>query len=309
MPHPDRLTKVDEDRTPHFQEAASVVVVNHKNEVLLLQRVDYGNGFGLDWVFPGGGVEKGEKNISAARRELAEEAGISLEEDRNVLFPLTRYITAPDSLGVQHDLIIYISRYYPDQTEPTVASPSEILKWGWFNPNEVLWLVGNGEMKMLRSMVFAIQRVKDYLSDKKKHKYNEAFIAVEPDILQKNNKYLINVAFEYADYVYIGLKWNTKISFFNNNLHQLRKYLFLNNVLDRSVILPYEDFISQKSYDPKLDIIITDGSGWNCGEQINRARLEFKMPLLKIINPSNIDEPNSQRKTATKDGDYLRQFV
>lgn len=52
---------------------ASVIVLNERNEVLLQHRTDT-----LSWGIPGGLMEPGESLEETARRELYEEAGISI---------------------------------------------------------------------------------------------------------------------------------------------------------------------------------------------------------------------------------------
>lgn len=53
--------------------AAAGVVLNERREVLLVKHNRAG------WVFPGGQVEVGETAIEAVRREIMEEAGVSVE--------------------------------------------------------------------------------------------------------------------------------------------------------------------------------------------------------------------------------------
>jgi 8-oxo-dGTP pyrophosphatase MutT (NUDIX family) len=51
-------------------------VFNAQNRVLLVQ-----HGYAAGWMFPGGGVERGETIFQSAARELVEEAGIVVEGD------------------------------------------------------------------------------------------------------------------------------------------------------------------------------------------------------------------------------------
>lgn len=57
---------------PKHRLAASVAVINDKNEILLVKNYKRG------WEFPGGYVENGESVKSAAIREAKEEAGIDI---------------------------------------------------------------------------------------------------------------------------------------------------------------------------------------------------------------------------------------
>ena len=63
----DPQSPVAEDLLP----AAYAIVRNGRDEVLLVRRADDGN-----WELPGGRIEVGESAMSAAVREVAEEAGV-----------------------------------------------------------------------------------------------------------------------------------------------------------------------------------------------------------------------------------------
>lgn len=56
-----------------------VVIVNEKNELLLIQSKRYTTGR-LEWEIPAGGIEAGESAEEAARRECREESGCGLKE-------------------------------------------------------------------------------------------------------------------------------------------------------------------------------------------------------------------------------------
>jgi 8-oxo-dGTP pyrophosphatase MutT (NUDIX family) len=52
---------------------ARIVLLNHKNEILLLKRIRASGSF---WFLPGGAIENNETLLLAAQRELYEEIGI-----------------------------------------------------------------------------------------------------------------------------------------------------------------------------------------------------------------------------------------
>jgi NAD+ diphosphatase len=58
--------------------AAVAVLVNHKNEVLVVLRSDRVSSFRGFWCFPGGTIEKGEQANVAAARECKEEIGLAI---------------------------------------------------------------------------------------------------------------------------------------------------------------------------------------------------------------------------------------
>jgi 8-oxo-dGTP pyrophosphatase MutT (NUDIX family) len=58
-----------------LRQAARAVVIDDEEERVLLVKFDFGER-GEVWATPGGGIEAGESDESAVRRELAEEAGL-----------------------------------------------------------------------------------------------------------------------------------------------------------------------------------------------------------------------------------------
>lgn len=58
------------------RQIASTVLVNDKNEVLIMKRSRRVSTWPGTWNFPGGSVDEGETKREAAIRELEEEAGI-----------------------------------------------------------------------------------------------------------------------------------------------------------------------------------------------------------------------------------------
>ena len=69
---------MNQDFTPTFAEVCvKAVLINAKNEVLLLQRHPDSIGGG-SWDLPGGMLEEGEKPEDGLRREIQEETGIEV---------------------------------------------------------------------------------------------------------------------------------------------------------------------------------------------------------------------------------------
>lgn len=61
-------------------KAAVVILLNDRQEVLVLKRSPHSNSFPNRWNFPGGGVEPGEDIREAAVREMKEEANLEINE-------------------------------------------------------------------------------------------------------------------------------------------------------------------------------------------------------------------------------------
>ena len=99
-----------------------VCVIDGQGRVLLVR-----HGYRPGWHFPGGGVEKGEDVISAALRELAEEAGIV------ALKPPVLHGIFNHSRSFPGDhIVLYVVRDY-EQTR--IPEPGlEIAEQGFFAP-------------------------------------------------------------------------------------------------------------------------------------------------------------------------------
>jgi 8-oxo-dGTP pyrophosphatase MutT (NUDIX family) len=91
------------------------------------------------WVFPGGAVDPGEGADEAgyracAIRELAEEAGIELPEDAELIL-FSRWIT-PEVISTRFDARFYLARA-PAHTTPR-PDGEETTEGGWFTPQAAL---------------------------------------------------------------------------------------------------------------------------------------------------------------------------
>lgn len=276
------------------RQAAAVAIINSENKILLMKRVDYGNNHGEDWVYPGGALALGETIDQTARRETFEEAGIVLDPQRNRLFPLANYITVPDAFGTKHDLLVYVTRYYPDQPEPHVASPNEMTDWGWFDPQEALDKAESGKIKILQSGIFAIRRAKEYLSDEHVRQYGEVLMGGTFDRLHDGHKRLLQKAFEVGDYVYIGLTTDAyiersskqlkeKVHSYEERLYDLRRYFEEEGVLDRAILFPLEDTAGPKALDPKLSAIVVSEETRTGGDFVNNLRAQHDVPSMETV--------------------------
>ena len=108
---------------PLLQCAASVVIVNENQEILLGRRTD-----NHKWGYFGGSIELGETVEECARRELQEESGLIAEELE--LFMInsgeeTHYIY-PNGDEVYNVEIIYLCRNYHGKLKPQEEEMSEL---------------------------------------------------------------------------------------------------------------------------------------------------------------------------------------
>src|SRR3954447_17310405 len=108
------------EETP-AREAASAIVLRDGVpglEVLLVQRNPDARFMGGAWVFPGGAVDRGERDPrQAALRELEEEASIRLDGVER-LVPFSRWIT-PAEVKIRFDTWFYVVAA-PPGAEPRI---------------------------------------------------------------------------------------------------------------------------------------------------------------------------------------------
>src|ERR1700749_2066347 len=117
---PEPGTTINEGEPTVPRQAATVLVLRggaQRLEVLLVQRTPKARFMGGAWVFPGGAVDPGEDDRTAARRELLEEASIALDVAAE-LVAFSRWITPPE-VKVRFDTRFYLAAL-PAGAQPAV---------------------------------------------------------------------------------------------------------------------------------------------------------------------------------------------
>ena len=105
----------------------AVIIVTTKGEHFFLsKRLDKRKPFFNMWQCPGGSVDQGEDNVTAACRELEEEMGISIfPTDLNYISQRVRtYRNGVKYLAINYHYEIP-EHVYPEQTEPHKSSEWE----------------------------------------------------------------------------------------------------------------------------------------------------------------------------------------
>lgn len=122
-----------------FRQKVRAVVVSDRGEFLLVRPHGYRDD---QWTLAGGGVEHGETPHQAMRREIAEELGVTLEEDFEVLPVTNRFIYEPTykaSRNLDHDgqdAAMFLVRLPRDTSLRLQAE--EIADARWFSMEDAL---------------------------------------------------------------------------------------------------------------------------------------------------------------------------
>ena len=141
--------ELNEGEVTAAREAATVVLLREGSEgpeVLLLQRNPEQRFMGGAWVFPGGALHDEDASLSAAAvRELAEEAGIGLPADAD-LVPWSRWIT-PEEVKVRFDTWFFLAEAPPGAQ----ATPDggECVDARWMRPSAALEAHSRGELMLV----------------------------------------------------------------------------------------------------------------------------------------------------------------
>ncbi len=119
-----------------LREGVGVVVLNEKNEIFVAKRIDNPKNF---WQMPQGGIDKGEKPIDAAYRELYEETNIKSVKFLKEVEKELEYILPDRLLGIiwkgrfkGQKQKWFIMRFIGDEKEINIKTDNpEFLDWKW----------------------------------------------------------------------------------------------------------------------------------------------------------------------------------
>ena len=123
------------------KDGAIVVLLNEKNETLILLRPDAAHWSPNTWGYPGGRIEPGETPMAAAIRETQEETQlevkglqeINLNLDTAVYAYYTRDYTGTVPIDYEHDDWAWVSR---DDIESYPLAPQVLQTFEWVLQND-----------------------------------------------------------------------------------------------------------------------------------------------------------------------------
>lgn len=163
-PPPGEELNTGEETRP--RTAASVIVLRDAAaddglEVLLVKRNPAASFMGGAWVFPGGSVQNGDGGPEgAARRELAEEAGVTLRADHR-LVPFSRWVT-PAEVRTRFDTWFFMAAAPADAE--AVCDGEECVDARWLHPTAALRAGRRDEMLLVFPTVKHLEQLADLRS-------------------------------------------------------------------------------------------------------------------------------------------------
>lgn len=136
---------------PH--ESVSVVIINEKDEILMIQSKRYVTSR-LEWEVPAGRIENSESPENAARRECLEETGCTLKD-------LT-YLCCHNPSNGMSDLKLHVFGAKVD-TETSKIDENEVNAKQWIAKDKVLDMLKTNETHCGVSMLALLYAIQFYI--------------------------------------------------------------------------------------------------------------------------------------------------
>ena len=173
------------------RQAASVILLRGGGdalELLLVKRTEKARFMGGVWVFPGGGVDahEGEGDAAhrrAAVRELAEEAGVELEDPAGSgLVKFSRWIT-PAEIKIRFDTHFFLAPA-PEDAQVVIDS-EECVDFGWYGPQAALDAHVAGEILLVFPTIKHLEQLSGFATADELLAYasGREVVAVQPRVV------------------------------------------------------------------------------------------------------------------------------
>ena len=142
-----------------YRRGVGMMIINKKKEIFLGQRFDKDKSA---WQMPQGGIDRGEKELAALKREMFEETGI--KKDYKIIFKSNKYFyyKLPQFLQkrlwkgrfVGQKQKWFLLEYFGDDKDINIKTEKpEFKKWSWSTKEKMLKLIVPFKRKLYKEIV------------------------------------------------------------------------------------------------------------------------------------------------------------
>ncbi len=137
----------------YWHESAGVIILNEKNELLVVMRAIYPFAYSL----PAGHVDKKETPMHAAQREVAEEIGINLSKTELILIQDFQLPDDSCSRGCDHHLWhLYLARI--KSSDQTIKLNDEASSFQWLSLDKI-----KSEKKVTYPLIYIVTNFRNQI--------------------------------------------------------------------------------------------------------------------------------------------------
>jgi 8-oxo-dGTP pyrophosphatase MutT (NUDIX family) len=176
--------ELNSGRPTEPRPAATVILLRggaERLEVLLVRRNPAARFMGGAWVFPGGALDGSEDARTAGVREVAEEAGVRVE-DPAALVAFSRWIT-PAAVRIRFDTHFFLAAA-PEGAE---ARPdgAETVDAAWYSPSDALAAYADGDLELVFPTVKTLEQLTAFDSADELLEWADGrdVVAIEPQVI------------------------------------------------------------------------------------------------------------------------------
>ena len=147
-----------------LRNGVGIVVLNKENKIFVAKRIDNPKNF---WQMPQGGVNKGEKLLTAALRELEEETGMKEVELIQEIDGTITYELPPHLLGIiwkgkykGQKQKWFLMRYLGNDRDINIKTEKpEFLEWKWIDLDLLTEVVVDFKLHVYKELKKKIQKI------------------------------------------------------------------------------------------------------------------------------------------------------
>ena len=147
-----------------LRNGVGIVVLNKENKIFVAKRIDNPKNF---WQMPQGGVNKGEKLLTAALRELEEETGMKEVELIEEIDGTMTYELPPHLLGIiwkgkykGQKQKWFLMRYLGNDRDINIKTEKpEFLEWKWIDLELLTEVVVDFKLHVYKELKEKIQKI------------------------------------------------------------------------------------------------------------------------------------------------------